>query len=499
MSDSAQVQSGVKWISVSMMVTRISRLLTTLVLARLLAPEMFGIIGMAYVTLEILQKIREMGFGQAYIQRQETDPDRERVAANTTFWMGAGINILLFVSAVLAAPAIGAFFRSEAAVPVLQVLCISFLIDILISVPSLDLQKRLDFRNLTLCEVAQSVSYAVIAIVLALSGFGVWSLVWGQLASKFVFMGALLMASPWRPRLEFCPQIARELFKFGKYIWAFVVLSGIGDALDKLVVGRYYGETQLGLYSMAFLLATLPSTNITALINRLTFPLFSRMQANRAELRAALGKALAHVSVLAIPASLGIAAVAPLFVGVVLQEKWAPMIPLVGVLCYYGLILSVAAVTGPALNAIGKPKVLFYTSIIHHATKIALLIALQGYGVIGICYAVLIPMVISSGMAFILVMRYLKYPFWELMMPVVRPTIAAVVMFAGVQVLVQFSSQVEGVVLHAILLIASVIIGAVLYLGVSYYINRPVLAEIAQALQGMAGLSRARNANATTG
>jgi len=492
MGTESQVQSGVKWISISMLFTRVGRLLTTLILARLLAPELFGIIGMAHVTLEILQTIREMGFGLAYIQRQESNPDQDRLAANTTFWLNGSINFLLFITAFLATPLIGDFFRSQDASNVLRVLCFTFLIDIFIALPSLDLQKQLKFKQLTICEIIQALVYAIASISMALAGFGVWSLVIGQLLSKLVFMLSLWRHTTWRPRWEFSFSMARQLFQFGKYMWAFVLLSGIGDAMDKILVGRFYGEAAMGIYSMAFLLATMPATNITQLVNRLTFPLFSKMQTDLGELRAALQKTISHISVLALPVSLGILVVAPLFVSVVLAEKWAPMVPLLSILCYYGVILAVAAVTGPALKAIGKPQILFYASIIHHTIKVILLFALRDYGPIGICYAVLIPILVSSTIGFIMIQRYLKIGFQELMMPILRPAIAAIVMVLGVRFLMNGTYAVFPAFPEVILLILCILAGAGVYLGVSYYVNRSVITEFAQQLRKMLGLQRAR-------
>ena len=490
MAKDGQVQSGVKWISISMVGTRGARLLSTLVLARLLAPEMFGIIGMAHITLEILQRVREMGFGAAYIQRQESDPTVDRLAANTTFWLGVAINIFLFIAVFFMAPMIGTFFHSESAQGVLQALSFGLLIDAVVTMPTLVLQKRLEFKRLAICEVIQALSYGVFAIALAFIDFGVWSLVWGQLISKMIFMGCLVIASPWRPRFEFSGCIARELFRFGKYLWAFVILSGVGDALDKIVVGRYYGEEQLGFYSMAFLLATLPATNITALINRLTFPLFSKIQRDQPELRRMLGSTLAHVSLLAFPISLGILLVAPLVVSALLTERWAPVVPLVEVLCLYGLVLSVAAVTGPALQAIGKPNVIFYTSIVHHLVKIALLVAFREFGPLGICYAVVIPILVSSSIAFILIIRNLQFPIWELLMPILRPAVAAGVMYFGVRLLILSWGETQAVSQGTMLAVA-VLAGVCFYVGVSFLVNRSLLVEFARALNQMLGNQRA--------
>ncbi len=488
MRNAGQVESGVKWISISMAATRGTRLLATLILARMLAPEMFGIIGMAQISLDIFQRVREMGFGLAYIQRQEPDPAKERLAANTTFWLGCAINLGMFVLAFLFAPVVSAFFRSEGAQPVFQALCVGFLIDALITVPSMDLQKRLRFKQLAICEGIGAIAYLVIAVALAFSGWGVWSIVGGLLLSKVVFVLCLFRASPYRPRMEFSWELAGDLFKFGKYIWAFVLLSGIGDALDKLFVGRFYDEASLGLYTMAFLLATLPARNITQVVNKLTFPLFSGMQTKLDELRAALGKALTHTAMLSIPISFGTLAIAPLFVSVVMKEAWQPIIPLISVLCFFGLMLSVAAVAGPALKAIGKPKVLFYTSIVHHLLKLALLFALKDHGLLGICYAVLIPCMVSSLIAFVLIGRYLRMSIPDLVLPIFRPAVSAVVMYFAVRFVIDGLSATP--IPDVLTLLVGIALGVAVYLGLSYWINRSVVFEARDALRRMLGMHR---------
>jgi len=481
MSYESEVHGGIKWISISIVLTRVTRVLTTLLLARLLAPEMFGLVGMAHATLEILRTIREMGFGSAYIQRQDQDPDRQLLAANTTFWLGVVVNFALFAIAFGLTPHIAAFFRSSAVEPVLRVMFVTFLLDALSSVPALDLQKKLDFRRLAICEVITSVVYAVVAIAMAVLGAGVWSLVVGTLISSAVYALSLYQVSTWRPKLEFDLRIARELFDYGKYIWAFVLLSGIGEAMDKLIVGRYYGETHLGIYTIAFVLCTFPSKYITSMVNRLTFPLFSKLQSDVKVLKDAVMKSVSHVSILSFPMAIGLLAVAPELVDVLLGSKWTGVLPLINVLAFYGLVLSIAAVTGPAFKAMGKPNVLFYTSVVHHSIKITLLFVFRDQGLIGICYAVFIPILISSLIAFVCIRKLLNCSIAELAIPILRPAVAAALMFIAVRYLGDAVQSGAGLapILELSLFISA---GVIVYIAMSLITNRAVMIEFSNSI-----------------
>jgi len=475
-----QVRGGIKWASISMIATRAARLITTFFLARLLAPEAFGLVAITSITVELIRMMSEFGFGTAYVQRHYSSPEDDRRAANTIFWIGAFINVSLYLVATAATPLIVSCFTAPEAASLLRVLFLSLLLDIVGEVPRLDLQKRLQFKSLSLCEIAQISVYTVVALSMAFADAGAWSIIVGDLISKLVVSVLLFRASKWRPGFMFDGIIARQLFNYGKFVWAFALLSGFGDAMDKLFVGRYYSAADLGVYSMAFVLIMFPVTNISGIVNRVTFPLFSKLSQDRESLRDAFLKALAHVAILAFPVSVGIMAVGPILVSVLLSPKWLPTIPLISILTFYGLALALSSITGPVFQAIGKPNAQFYTSILHHTTKLALLFVFQRNGLTGICYAVLIPMIISSLIAFILVTKFLNLSPVKLCMSLLRPAFAAGLMFLAVRMLSPIFN-VSVTIPEIFELAVAVSVGITVYLGLSAATNHSTFQEFIES------------------
>lgn len=485
-----QVRGGIKWASISMIATRAARLITTVFLARLLAPEVFGLVAITTVTVELIRMLSEFGFGSAYIHNHYASAEDDCRAANTVFWIGACTNVSLYIVATAATPLIVSYFQAPEAAPLLRVLFLSLLLSIVGAVPRLDLQKRLLFKSLSICEIWQVCVYTVVALSMAFANAGAWSIIIGDLSSKVVVVLLLFRSAKWRPSFTFDKIIARQLFNYGKFIWAFALLSGFGDAMDKLFVGRYYSAADLGVYSMAFVLIMFPVANISGIVNRVTFPLFSKLNHDSEALHDAYCKALSHVAILAFPASVGLLAVGPLLVSVLLSPKWLPAIPLINILTFYGLALALSSITGPVFQAIGKPNALFYTSILHHSIKLALLFALRNHGLTGICFAVLIPMITSSLIAFTLVTRYLKISPVNLGMSLLRPAFAAGLMFLVVRIIMPILKE-AGSIPESIELVTAVAVGIAVYLGASAVSNHTTYQEF---LESAGAILRGREA-----
>jgi len=481
MSDSSQVHAGIKWIGVSLAFSQLVRFLTTAVLARLLTPEMFGLVAMASVAIQLISVIREVGIGAAYIQRQDSGP-REAIAANTTFAMSLALNATLFALAWFGAPLIARFFETGELLTVLRAMFVLFIVDAFDVTPSMILQKRLAFDKIARAEIAAAAVNALIAIGLAVTGAGVWSLVAGQLAARLTRTSLVFGMSRFRPRLQFDRTIARELFDYGRYLWAFTALSAIGGTLDRLILGRGLGAAPLGVYNMALNLSNLPATHISRLVNQITFPSFARMQHDHAELRRALHKTLRHVAMLAVPLAFGMLAVAHDLILTVYGEQWRAAIPLVGVLAFFGLSLSVSSITGPILKAIGKPQILLYSSLLHHSLLAVLLLALVRHGVVAIAYAVLVPMLVSAALSYGLIVHYIAFPLKDLLGPLARTGGPGLAMYLIVRAFdVRFDAAFDAAV--PISLLASVAVGASVYLALTALVNRADLLELVSTLR----------------
>lgn len=322
----------------------------------------------------------------------------------------------------------------------------------------------------------QIITYSITAITLAILNCGIWSIVFGQIISNLVHGCFLVIYSKWRPTILFNWRAAKEMFAFGKYMWLFSIFSAASRAIDRILIGRFWGAESLGYYHIAFNLCKMPANAFSLMINKVTFPAYSKLQEDITQLKTGFLKVLSSVAIIVIPLSLGLIATADVFVVTLYGSKWRPAIPLVQVLAIYGMSLSISAVTGPVFQALGKPSVLLYTSLIHHIILILSLFLLRNHGVIGICYAVLIPSIVSSTIAFYLIAKMLNMRINEMMSNIIKPGLSAGIMFLLVKLL-QYGMN-ESISVHPTLsLFTSIIFGGVVYLFITNYLNRKSFKE----------------------
>jgi O-antigen/teichoic acid export membrane protein len=344
------------------------------------------------------------------------------------------------------------------------------------------LERRLEFGKQATCEIAGSATNALVAVPLAFTGFGVWSLVAGQLASQLVRAVSLVRLSGWRPRLRFSATLGREFFGYGKFLWVFAILSVVGDSLDRMIVGRWLGAATLGAYSLAYGLARFVPTFVTRIVGRVSFPAFARLQTDRATLRAAFLKALSHISVATVPLAFGMLAVSEELILVLYGEPWREAVPVVEVLAFYGMALSVSSVAGPVFRAIGHPQLLLQTSLLHHSLLVALLLVLGRYGAVGIAQAVVVPMLVSSAISFWLVGAHLELRPRALLEPLLRcavPSVAMYLVLRGAKAWLDTSFELAPPATLGIL----VALGMLVYLGASVLVNRSVLIEFSTTVR----------------
>lgn len=485
MTSSERVHFGLKWMGLSQGLSQIVRFISTAILARLLVPEMFGLVAMANVSVGLVGLIGEAGLGSAFIQRRSDDAEGERVAANTVFAVLFALNTALFVLAWMLTPLIADFFHTEEVAPILRAMLCVFLIAALTTTASMILQKRLDFGRIAACGIVSGVCRAGTAIPLAALGYGVWSLVLSHLASEVVRTGMLIRASGWRPSIDVDFTVAKELIGYGKFLWAFAALSTIGDSLDRLLTGRWLGAAQLGVYGMALELARLPATEIARLVNNIAFPSLARVQDQHEVLTSHFRKALSHVSFVAIPVGFGMMAVSEDLILTVYGEKWRAAIPVLQILSLYGIALAVSSTTGPLFKATGRPQLLLYTSVLHHSLQLALLLLLGRYGLAGIATAVVVPMMISALIAFLLIARVMDFGTRGLLSPILRATACALIMLVAVT---GFDQGLDGRwnLPVALSLVLSAGFGAIVYLAGSLALNRATLIDFIQTIRGVA-------------
>lgn len=345
-------ERAIKSVSVLIIATffnRLVRFFTKLVLARVLLPADFGIIALGIMVYETLNLSR-LGVDKALIFRGGD----ARKAANTAFILEIATGLLFYLAAYFSAPLLAVFFNEPSLVGVIRLLALMFILYSLSNIPSALLEKRLDFKKIMLADVISVVSYSISSIGLAYQGFGYWSLVYGYMVSAVFYVGVFLVISPWRPSIEFKVEIAKELLGYGKHILGASVVFFLVSNIDKAVVAKLMDMESLGIYSMAYWIATLPVTNIAFMVGQVLFPIYSTLEEKEALVRIYF-KAFEHVCFVTVP----LAFIIFLFIqeGVVLflSDRWTPMVGIVKILSFYGIVMSIGVMTDEVLRALGKP------------------------------------------------------------------------------------------------------------------------------------------------
>ena len=483
-----KVSRGVLWEGGAMLVNRGVGFLVSLVLARLLAPEFFGLLAIAMLAINSLVFLQELGFSSALIYRQ----DDVEAAANTAHWTVIGSSALLYMAAFILAPLVAQFFRNPQVTPVLRVLALTIVISSFSRVPYTLLFKDLDFRKKVIPEFVGSLVGNICAVLLALAGWNIWALVAGELINSSVTTITMFIVSPWRPRLQFEVKLFRELFGYGKHVAASQVLIFGVTNVDDLFVGRMLGDAALGYYGMAYSVSNTPATNITRLVTRVTFPAFSKMQADAARMRKAYFEVVHRVSVVAMPICIVTIVFASDFVHILLTDKWAPAIVPMQILAIYGLIRSIAANMGIIFQSGGKPQWLSSIALWRLITMTALLYpAIRWGGLIGVCVLSVLVAIVDFGISAYMVDKIIDarmVTYLKLLTPLfVYSLLAAGIGYGTEQVLLSL-----GVWPVAALVTAGVVVVAI-YGLLAWWRDKQVRAE---GLKLLAFLQRSRSERA---
>ncbi len=324
-----------------------------IILARLLAPRDFGLMGIALLTLMIVDNFSKTGFQEALIQKKKNINVYLDVA--WTFLVIRGI--ILFAVIFWIAPMVAKFFETPTAVGVIQAIGLAILIQSFTNVGVVYFQKELEFNKHFIYITARSITDFVVSITLAFLLRSVWALLFGLVAGKLAEVVTSYIIHPYRPKISLDFHKAGELFGFGKYVLGSTILIFLITQGDDLIVGKILGATMLGYYQLAYKISNTPATEVTNILSQVAFPAFSKLQDNLGKLKDAYLKVLKFTAFLTFPLTGIIFILSPEFVRIFLGEKWFPIIPVMQSLVFAGLIRSILSTTSPLFYSVGKPRI----------------------------------------------------------------------------------------------------------------------------------------------
>lgn len=451
------VQSTI-WAYGSFVTGKLLVFVATVILARLLLPEQFGQMGYCLIAIQYLDILNGFGVGSALISRR----DRIEEAANAALVIGLASSVLLVALSWLSAPLLADFFDEPAVTDLFRALAFVIPLSAIGTVPSALIQRGLRFKAKFVPDVGRSVAKGGISVLLAWQGFGVWSLVLGQLAGELAATVILLALARWRPTRAFDAQVTREMLRFGFHI----ILVGITGALiinlDYLIVGRVLGAAALGYYTLAYRVPELVIRNTNFVIGKVAYPVLAQVQEELAELRATYTTMLRYISLFTIPAGVGLALVAELFIHAFYTAKWDDAIPVMQLIALALAISSIGFMPGIIYKAINRPEILNRLSWVKLLATAATLLVAVRWGIVGVAAGQLALALFFVALDTWMVRRVLRFPYSDLTRALAPALMGSLVM-AIVVLGLRLAVDPRGVVgLLLVVAVAVVVFGATL-------------------------------------
>ena len=468
---------GILWVSLSNILLKFINFIISVILARLLEPSDFGLVAIALIVVNFFEIFRDLGIGPALIHRKK-DKD---AAADSAFFIFPAVAVIFYAVSYFIAPAAAVFFREEELETLIRVLSLTFVIWSFGSLPRTLLTKDLEFKKLVIPQLLPKISYGAVAVVMALQGFGVWSLVAGRLVLEVMSVITIWLALDWRPSLRFDRRIALELFSYGKYVIIAGIIVFMISVIDITFIGRLLGSTELGYYSIAFGIAGLFTLQLSILVSQVMFPVFSRIQDDMDKLGWAYLKTLKYLSLIAFPAALGIISVSWYFIKVVYGDKWLPAVAVLQVLCLYGLSRAYLKTTENLYLAAGQPKIMTKINLLQLILMALLIYPLTlRYGILGTGIAAAVPSALVLVITFHEAGKIIDKSFLAIVRTIVPAAAGSLIMLSLVLLLQQLIFHLP----PALVLVLSIGVGAVSYCVFIWLTQKEEIEEIRQLIGG---------------
>ena len=391
--------TGISWSFVESIARSGISFIFGIIMARLLSPREFGLVGMTTFFVAFSQPFIISGLSQALVRKLHCTQEDY----STVFFFNLATSITAYIILFFTAGAISSFFNEPQLILILRVLSLTIVINSVSLVQMVILTKKIDFKLLTKITIISTVCAGVIAIFLAYLGFGVWSLVIKHLIISTLSMLLLLYWNRWRPSLLFSWQSFKEMYSFGWKLMVSGLLNTVQVNIFKLVIGKYYTASDLGFYTRAEMFKKIPAENITRVIQRVSYPVLSSIQDEKNRLKANYRKLIKSTMLITLVSMLSLAAVARPLIITLIGEQWLPSVLYLQLLCFVGIFFPLIAINANMMQVQGRSDLILKINILRKILLIPVVI-------IGIIYGIssmIIGLIIESLIA------YFLYSYWS--------------------------------------------------------------------------------------
>ncbi len=451
---------GAAWMILAQVLDRVIGLVSTLILARLLAPDDYGVVAMAMSVAGLLNLLRAFGLEIVLIQH----PAPQRVHYDTAWTMNVLVSLAVGLTLALLAKPTADFYREPQLTLVMVLLALSPVIESLRNIGVVDFRRNLDFDLEFRFTFYSRLVRFVVTVALAFLLQNHWALVTGILVGRVTDVLLSYLMNAYRPRFSLAA--LSELFHFSKWLLSKNLIQLLTQRSSDFVIGRFSGATALGLFNVANEIASLPSSELAAPINRAIYPSFARQAADRDALRRSLLDVAAIIFLITLPLGVGLIVTSHLIVPLMLGPMWLETIPIVSALALFGLLEGLGSNTGSMFLALGKPQIVTRVATIQLVVLVpSLVFGVRETGALGAAWAYVASTCVSVPLAYWILLQELQLPARTLLARLWRSVVAVLVMAGAVAGLASTLPKPGNLVETALQLVLLVGLGALVYLG----------------------------------
>lgn len=376
---------GTIWSSLERFSVQGIQFIVMILMARILTPDDYGIVGMLAIFIAISQSLVDSGFSQALIRKQ----DRSEIDNSTVFYFNIAVGIVMYLMLFFSAPLIADFFIEPLLVPITRAIGLSVVFNSLSVVQRALLTVRLDFKTQAKASLIGAIISGAIGISMAYTGFGVWAIVWQQISNLAIITTFLWILSKWKPIWAYSWKSFKELFNFGSKLLASGLLDTIYKNLYLIVIGKFFKASDLGYYTRAHQFTDFASSNITGIFQRVTYPVLSTIQDNDERLSDVYRRILKTSTFIIFPLMMGLAAVAKPMILSFLTKEWLFSAVLIQILCFSQMWYPVHAINLNLLQVKGRSDLFLKLEVIKKIIITIFLCITLPFGLIPMCWGML--------------------------------------------------------------------------------------------------------------
>lgn len=382
---------GVIWSAIERFAVQGVQFIVLIVMARILSPNDYGLVGMASIFIAISNSLVDSGFSQALIRKQ----DRTDIDNSTVFYFNILVSIIIYFICFFVAPLVADFYEEPDLTPIVRVLCLITIINSFAIVQRVLFTIKIDFKSQAKASLIAAIISGVVGIYFAYQGFGVWALVWQQIVNAALLSLILWILSKWRPLLTFSWTSFHQMFSFGSKLLASGLIDTAYKEIYTIIVGKLFQASSLGHYSRAKQFTEFPSSNLTNIMQRVTYPILCEFQNDDDKLRDTYRRFLKMSAFIIFPLMIGLAAVSESLINVAIGSKWMFCAQLLQILCFSMMWYPIHAINLNLLQVKGRSDLFLKLEIIKKILGISVIIITAPFGLVVMCYGQIINSIIA--------------------------------------------------------------------------------------------------------